>query len=325
MPSIITHKLFAEEVLEGLQKYDIKKIIKKYPQIFYIGSSGPDFLFFSNALPWEFYKSHALNRLGSKMHSTHINDFYQVAIDCVKKQTKKGIKEEMMAFLFGHLCHWALDVAAHPYVFYRTGDCKGESAGLHHRFESTIDTIMLQIRKKADIKAYPFYEICESNDDSLRAISRIYVPVARKVYHMDVNVHDIRVTLNSWYEIQKLLYDPNSVKYPILKGVEALIRKPWAVSGNVIRTKIDDPYDVMNNSHCMWKHPCDEALISTKSFLDLYYEAIPIAIAVIEKAYGSIEYGSNIHSVLGIIGDKAYNTGMQPGCEMKYFENIYKG
>ena len=67
MPNIITHKIFAEEVLKKISKKDIEDIIERYHQIYYIGSNGPDFLFFQHAKPWEAMKSHTLNRLGSAM------------------------------------------------------------------------------------------------------------------------------------------------------------------------------------------------------------------------------------------------------------------
>lgn len=51
MPNIITHKLFAEEVYKRTKKKDIKDLLEKHFQIYYIGSNGPDFLFFYHALP----------------------------------------------------------------------------------------------------------------------------------------------------------------------------------------------------------------------------------------------------------------------------------
>ena len=41
MPNIITHKIFAEEVLKSMTKHDIRSMIERHPQIFYIGSNGP--------------------------------------------------------------------------------------------------------------------------------------------------------------------------------------------------------------------------------------------------------------------------------------------
>lgn len=323
MPNIITHKIFAEEVVKQMNKYDIKQIIEKHPQIFYIGSNGPDFLFFSHMKPWEQFKSHTLNHLGSMMHATRINDFYDVAIRCIRSQTRVDVKENMMAYLFGHLCHWALDQTTHPYIFYRTGNAKGKSAGYHHRFESMMDTMMLDKFKNISIKDYPCYEICEYDEEILKAIARIYVPVAREVYHLDVKVHDIREALNSWYDVQKMLYDPNNIKYPILKGAESLIRKPWAISGNVVRTKIDERYDILNEEKAIWKHPCDETITSNASFMELFQSAIPTALSVIEKSYGCIEYDADFMNVVHVLRDRAYDTGMDGEREMKYFDIIY--
>ena len=39
MPNIITHKIFAEEVLKKMNKHDIRSMIERHPQIFYIGRS----------------------------------------------------------------------------------------------------------------------------------------------------------------------------------------------------------------------------------------------------------------------------------------------
>lgn len=194
---------------------------------------------------------------------------------------------------------------------------------MHHRFESMMDTMMLEKYRGLSIKDYPCYEICEYDEDILKAIARIYVPVARKVYHQDVKVHDLRETLNSWYDVQKLLYDPNNIKYPILRGMEAVTRKPWAISGNVVRPAIDERFDVLNEEHATWRHPCDDTITSNASFLDMFHEATDTAVQVVDKAYGCIEYGADVQAVLAILQDAAYDTGMAGKQEMKYFDVIY--
>lgn len=324
MPNIITHKIFAEEVWKQIKKKDIRSMIDKYPQIFYIGSNGPDFLFFHHVKPWEAYKSHALNRLGSKVHSYHINEFYKTAIACVQSQKDEHMKEMMSVYLFGHLCHWALDKTAHPYIFYRTGNCKGISAGYHHRFESMMDTMMLDKFYQMSIKEFESYKICEFDDDILKAIARIYVPVAKKVYHQDVKVHDLREALNSWKDVQKMLHDPSNIKYSIVKTIEGILHKPWAISGNIVRPEIDERFDVLNENRELWKHPCDENITSCASFMDLFEEAIIIAVKVIDQTYGSIEYNADVQGVLDILQDATYDSGMSDHQEMKYFDIIYE-
>lgn len=324
MPNIITHKLFAEIVFEELDKFDIRSLIEQYPQIFYIGSNGPDFLFFYHAKPWEAYKNHTLNALGSRMHASHINDFYRSAFQSVMKQKKKEIKDQMMVYIFGHLCHWTLDKTTHPYVFYKTGTCKGKSAAFHHRFESMLDTKMLKKMKNIDIRDYPAYKICEYDEDILRAIARIYVPAARDVYGEDITVFALRESLNSWYDVQKMLYDPHQIKFPILQGIEKITHQNWVLSSHVIQRKDDATYDVLNEEKQIWKHPCDEHVISNASFMELFEQAVKEAHDIIIKAYGVMEYDASIQQVVDLLKDQAYDTGMDGEREVQFFDVIYK-
>ena len=64
MPNIITHKLFAHRVFQQCDKLDIKTMIEKHLQLFYIGSNGPDFLFFYHMQPKDMLKEHSLNHIG---------------------------------------------------------------------------------------------------------------------------------------------------------------------------------------------------------------------------------------------------------------------
>lgn len=324
MPNIITHKLFAQEVLGRLEKRDIQRLIERYPQIYYIGSNGPDFLFFYHAKPWEAYKSHMLNRLGGRMHSSHVNAFYRTALSCIKAQKNKEIRERMSVYLFGHLCHWALDAGTHPYIFYRTGNCRGKSRAYHHRFESMLDTLLLEKLEHTSIQDYRAYEICEYDEAILQAIARIYVPVAREVFHMDVKVYDLREALNAWYDIQRYLYDPSDMKYTLLHGLEKLLHKEWYLSGHIVRSREEDGLDILNEEKREWKHPCEESLVSTASFMELYETGVQSALQVIEKAYGCIEYGADITKVEQALQNRAYDTGMAEEKEKLYFDILFE-
>lgn len=323
MPNIITHKIFAEEVLKNIKKTDIRNIIEEHLQIYYIGSNGPDFLFFYNAKPWEALKNHEPNIIGSELHKKGINAFYQSASKSIQKEGCRSVKENMMAYVFGHLCHWALDMMTHPYIFYKTGDCKGLSASHHHRFESMMDTLMLEEFHNVNIKEYPFYEICTYDEEMLKAIARVYVPAVKAALDKELKVYDIRVSLNEWKDIQKILYDPHNVKSSFLKTAEKVIRKPWLISGNIVPKHKDETYDILNKEHFPWYHPCDGNR-SEESFLELFQKAIEIATQLIENMYGSAEYGADIEKILTILQDRAYDTGMKEGAEMHYFSIIYE-
>lgn len=324
MPNIITHTIFAQEVAQKEKDRDIAALMERGEHLYVIGANGPDFLFFSHAKPWEAYKSHKLNHLGSAMHAEGINAFYAEAVRCVHRQTHTDVRKDMCAYLFGHLCHWALDMVTHPYIFYRTGDCKGKSAGYHHRMESTIDAIMLRRMRDEDITQWRSYELCTFDEDMLKAIARIYVPCAKAVYGVDVKVHELRETLESWHDVQKLLYDPSGRRYRLLQGAEKLIGAKWRISGNVVPACADPRYDVMNDERRFWVHPCDDQIVSNATFMDLFTEAQDVAVQVIEAAWRCIDEGADICTLTDILNDRAYDTGMGKGAEMRHFDIIYE-
>ena len=143
MPNIITHTLFAQEIFDKVDE-NTHDLFEPKLHLLEIGSNGPDFLFFHGMNPKDFFKKSDLRVSGSMFHAGHVNEFYQKALISIRNEADEEIKKDMMTYVCGHLCHWALDATSHPYVFYRTGTCKGKSAWYHHRFESLIDAIMLK-------------------------------------------------------------------------------------------------------------------------------------------------------------------------------------
>lgn len=324
MPSIMTHAIFAQDVYQELVVKEITNMIEKNLSLYYMGSSGPDFLFYYHALPWEAYKDHTLNTLGSKVHAGNVNAFYKEAMDCVKKQKHKDIQERMFVYLVGHLCHWALDKTAHPYIFYRSGNCKGQSASYHHRLEAMIDTKILALKKQCTTKEFPAYDIVKVNTETLQAIARIYVPVAKTVFDTDITVSQIKESLQSWYHILKLFHDPNDRKYRMLQYVENKMHAPWKFSGYIIRKDEDSNLDVLNESCKVWKHPCDDTLQYTTSFLDLYAQAKDEVLKVIQAVYACIYENASYEEVYQLLRDASYDSGRSDKALMKYFEIIFE-
>lgn len=324
MPNIITHTIFAQEVFRKEKNAEIASVIERNPHLYAIGSNGPDFLFFSHIKPWEAYRSHTLNHLGSRMHAEHINDFYTTALACIRKQTVTAVRKDMTAYLFGHLCHWALDMIAHPYVFYCTGSGKGKNAGYHHRMESMIDAYALRHYRNESIREWHCYDTCTFDEDMLKAIARIYVPIAREVYHTDVKVYDLRETLRSWRDVQKMLYDPKGRRYKAIHSLEKALRQQWKISGSIIPSKVDERYDVMNERKRFWLHPCDDQIASNASFYELFDEAIDVALQAIDAAWRCIVEGADPALLCHVLKDRAYDTGMSGQREMKHFRIIFE-
>lgn len=313
MPNIITHCLFGEDVLNQLHSNETKEILKNNYQEFMIGCNGPDFFFF-----YKFFKKQyaSFRELGSLVHAQQVNHFYEIAIQQINSQQNSTMKAAMSAYVMGHLCHWALDSSAHPYIFYKTGKYSGLSESMHHRFESMLDAMMLKEKKGLTIQQFDFPSLSKTSPNSVKAIANIYIPIMKEVYNETITEKQIQDALNDWYHIQKLLKDPTGIKTKILKCYEKQKQHPWLYSGNIIPSKIDETYDVLNLQKKQWCYPVDETKISHETFIEIYNRASLLAVLVIECMH-------NIHELSQIIDNRSYDTGSNERKDMVNFDLIY--
>lgn len=324
MPNLITHKIFAEEVLQRLQNKSIQHIIQNNEQLYYIGSNGPDPLFFYGAAPWNLFQENFVSDIGNALHCGHVNTFYLSAIHQIQKQKHIEIKERMLTYLFGHICHWAIDSSTHPYIYYRTGDCTGMSLNYHHRFESILDETVLRTYRNKTIKEFHFPDICLFDTNMLQAIARIYVPVIKEIFHSNLRVYDIRKALQGWHAAQTWLYDPKHIKIDAWSVYESIHHNTWQMSGNIVPNRNENDIDVMNENHVLWKHPCDDTLTSNTSFPDMFDAAINLAVDVIQTAYQCIHKQLPESSITSLLKDCAYDTGMSGFRKMRHFDIVFE-
>ena len=313
MPNIITHGLFAKAVYEEIQNDELKNIIKEYPREFIIGSNGPDFLFFYKLFQKKYLP---VRDLGSLVHAQNTNAFFQMAFELINQEQDETIKKAMISYVTGHLCHWALDSHAHPYIFYKTGAYSGISTSFHHRFESMMDAMMLKIIRKENIKTFKFYLLAKQSPYTVEAVSRIYTPIMKEVYGKDLSKKQIKDALNDWYRIQTYLYDPTCSKTKLLQTVEKKKNSLWYLSGNVVPVDINPNYDVLNEKKDEWCYPTDSSKTSHESFMEIYERAkndlLDILHHIEDKTY-----------VLNHINNLSYDTGESEYKEMIHFDIIY--
>lgn len=323
MPNIITHTLFAQEIFDKVDE-NTHDLFEPRLHLLEVGSNGPDFLFFHGMNPKDFFKKSDLRVSGSMFHAGHVNEFYQQALISIRNETDEEIKKEMVTYVCGHLCHWALDATSHPYVFYRTGTCKGKSAWYHHRFESLMDAIMLKVKKECTIEDFKFYEISDASKEEVRAIARIYVPAIRQILGFEIKPHQIMESLKDWHFIESLFYDASGDKLKALQALETFTKAYNSLSGYIVPNEPDDPYDVMNLLHTRWVHPSDDTLVSTESFFDLYDKAQLLAMEAIRLFLAACENPDLDGDLLNLIQDRNYNLGTNDHKKMINFDLIYE-
>ena len=322
MPNIITHTIFCEEVLKKIENQKYRQMIELHLEEYHIGTNGPDFFFFHGTFPFWKKNTSKIPMIGTMFHRENINLFYETAIHAYLEQEAGILKDAIGSYLIGHYLHWQLDSIMHPYVVYKTGFKEDMSTYYHHRFESMMDTILLKHYRNTSIRHFKTYELCKRSKYSVDAIATLYLPCIEKCQNKKLDKEIIQQALEDWEKAQRYLYDPHSVKYRLLKGIEKINHTPWLISGNVVRPEVDERYDVVNLAHHLWKHPCS-GKESFESVYDLMDKAIWDAQIGLSYLFEAME-GKGNTKLLSFIDDKTYANGIKDKAERLYKDVIYE-
>ena len=322
MPNIITHSIFCEEVMNTIKNEKYKAIINNHKKDYHIGTNGPDFLFFHDFYPFWKPQNKRVANIATKFHNAHINSFYDIALTQYAKQPAGEPKDAMAAYICGHYLHWQLDSIMHPYVVYKTGFKTKMSKYYHHRFESMMDTIMLDRFRNQSIKTYVTYRNCWQSQHSAEVISQIYCECSKQLLKEEIDYETITKALQDWELAQRYLYDPKGIKYQLIKSYEWLIRKPWLFSGNIVRAKIDETHDIMNDQHQLWLHPCTGTQ-SKESVNDLFIKALHESEIGLPLLFDALQENQKKDAFLAFLDDKTYANGINQPLPRIHKELIY--
>lgn len=134
MPAIYAHYRFGVALLPGMPG-DVRRTIGRFRRLFDVGLHGPDIFYYNPQL----LKS-AAEVLGHKFHKQTGRDFFQR----VCRVTRMEKSEAAQAYLYGVLCHYALDVACHSFVNAQAGI----GPASHVEIESEFDRFLLELDGK---------------------------------------------------------------------------------------------------------------------------------------------------------------------------------
>lgn len=118
MPSSYAHYRLGQHVRQRINE-PAKKVIEAYPELFLIGLHGPDILFYYKPLG-----KNKVNETGYRMHDFPGKQFFTEAAEVIKEH--KG-KDAYLSYVYGFICHFALDVTCHAYV-----EEKIQASGISH-------------------------------------------------------------------------------------------------------------------------------------------------------------------------------------------------
>ena len=118
MPTTYAHYRFGRDVCRHLPK-EFQNIIHSHGGLYNIGLHGPDLLFY-----YKIFQKNPVNQTGFDMHAKPGKEFFLNAAQVMRPGCGRNsrrpsltfISASKYAYLFGFLCHFALDSNCHPYV-----------------------------------------------------------------------------------------------------------------------------------------------------------------------------------------------------------------
>lgn len=242
MPSTYAHYRFGQAVLTGLPE-PLQAVIRSDLELYHIGLHGPDLLFYDRPL-W----STSVNRVGYGTHDRPGEDFFVPAAELL---SARGFPSAHLAYLYGFLCHFALDRECHGYI-----DEKIAASGVRHtEIEVEFDRMLL-VRDGLDPLRQSLTGHIHPSMESAAVIADFFPTVtAKQIFRAE----------KAFIRYNKLLIAPGSVKRGF---IHALLR----LTGNYT-----EMHGLLVN-----RTPNPLCADSNEILTQLYTQAVPAARKLIE-------------------------------------------
>lgn len=200
MPSIYAHYRFGVAMLPGMPG-DVRRTIGRFRRLFDVGLHGPDIFFYHPLL-----RKGSAEAPGRKYHHQTGREFFQR----VCRVTRMEKSEAAQAYLYGVLCHYALDSVCHPFI----GEQTARGPATHLEMEAEFDRFLLD----RDGKRPP-----ESQDMSphIRLTPGECETVAK--FYPGVTARSVEISVANMARCTKLFAAPDGARRTVLrKGMETL-------------------------------------------------------------------------------------------------------
>lgn len=257
MPSIYTHQQFGNEVEQQLPR-KIRVRTDTHRDLFSIGFQGPDIFFFYHPLSWG-----EVPKYGGRLHELSGHAFFKGALERYRQLSLSGqgegnVQEAAEAYLFGVLCHYALDSTCHKFI--DETDALGVTT--HAALEGDYDRRLIAREGRDPVKEDVVREFRPTRQGA--AVIALFYP--------EVSARIVEQSMKSCVFLQHLLRCPCDGKRNFLYSALKLLGK----------------YESLH-PHIMNKEP-DPACQEAEERLDeLYQEALPLAVRLITEMSRSLE------------------------------------
>ncbi|MBQ7797034.1 MAG: zinc dependent phospholipase C family protein [Lachnospiraceae bacterium] len=144
MPAIFAHDLYGRNVFMDSSK-EIRDVIRKEKDCFYLGVQGPDVLFFYR--PWG---KNPINQKGYRYHERPAAEIFAHGLEVMRNTKDQDEKAAIQAYLLGFACHYALDHSLHGDI----NQLEEQTGFTHAEIETELDRRLLTEASMDPVRAY---------------------------------------------------------------------------------------------------------------------------------------------------------------------------
>ena len=326
MPSSMTHTYFSDNVYNKLNKVSKNKI-KKNIEYFKLFSQGSDPFMFYNFLIGK--KAKEIANIQYRMHTTKTKEFFISTINYIHNNNLKD-NSIIMAYLYGYICHYFLDLYTHPFIYYKSGIFKKNDKntykynGVHQKIEYAIDLYFIKNRESINSNKFKVYREIFNVNSFTPELEDIIKYTIEDIYKVK-NASNIYLK-SIWYMkifFKLANYDPLGIKLRIYSLIDKF------TPSNVIKLKELSFYNTykdidkwLNLDNNIWYLPWDRNKSNTSSFIDLYNIAMNKSIKTIEEVTSMLDNNKIDNKRLNFLfKDLSYSTGVN--CNKKVIMKFF--
>ena len=243
MPTTYTHYRFGKDVLSALPRR-MHQTIEANREVFDIGLHGPDILFYYKALI-----PNPISAQGYGLHKQMADLFFMHGKDVIEQAEDKAAAR---AYMYGFICHFALDSECHPYI-----EKMIHTSGLSHsEIETEFDRYLMTEDRIPPTR--------HSRTDHIHPTMKNAQVIAP--FFENLSADDVKKSLSSMIMCHKALKAPNKGKRAFLYGAMKLVRQYDEFHGLVVNETANPD--------------CQEYCLLLKK---LYAGAVPLAADLVMK------------------------------------------
>jgi hypothetical protein len=310
MPGFITHYICGQAVLRAAP-LAIQKMVEPHAQIFNLGTQGPDIFFYY--FPGMLKKR--IRQIGRHMHEHSYGLFLGSMAALLRGAETQDTHGILLAYICGNMTHYALDVAAHPYVYAKVGTPqKGKKMRTiknsvnHRRLETAIDVLMLNLMSSEKPADYKLWQLIRVESDPAHTVAERISECIQETYDIPVSPRDVYKAMMYMIRVTRVIQSRNGRRKRFMELIENLTIGEHLFSSIVHMQEVTDGVDYMNMEKSPWMSPNIEEE-KTDSFLELYHEAVEDAVQMMETLWRYIQGEVSQSKLAAVLGDRSLHTG----------------